>query len=42
MLPKKALSKEEAEAKTSVWWDMDSFPDPSGYDAGLLVRSVSV
>lgn len=32
----KALSKEEAEANTSVWWDMKSIPIPSGYDAGRV------
>lgn len=35
-LQKKAESKEDAEAKTSVWWDMDHFPVPSGCDAGRI------
>ncbi|KAG7565811.1 hypothetical protein ISN44_As10g024420 [Arabidopsis suecica] len=35
-LRKEAQSKEDAEAKTSVWWDMDHFPVPSGYDAGRI------
>ncbi|CAL9246263.1 unnamed protein product [Arabidopsis halleri] len=32
-LQKKAQSKEDAEAKTSVWYH---FPVPSGYDAGRI------
>ncbi|KAL1194938.1 hypothetical protein V5N11_033178 [Cardamine amara subsp. amara] len=34
------LSKEEAEAKTSVWWDMKSFPVPSGYEAGQVAECI--